>query len=106
MDVTLPYDRVPAGARHPLTTLSERIEDVFVAMGYEVAEGPEVEAEWFNFDALNISRDHPVRSDAGHLLRQGRGRRGRRGRRPAGLRRGERPGAAHPHLPGADPPCC
>ncbi|MFD3561535.1 phenylalanine--tRNA ligase subunit alpha [Streptomyces sp. NPDC058686] len=61
VDVTLPYDRVPAGARHPLTTLSERIEDVFVAMGYEVAEGPEVEAEWFNFDALNIGPDHPAR---------------------------------------------
>ena len=46
--------RRPRGARHPLTTLQERIADVFVAMGYEVAEGPEVEAEWFNFDALNI----------------------------------------------------
>ncbi|MEE4542983.1 phenylalanine--tRNA ligase subunit alpha [Streptomyces sp. V4-01] len=63
VDVTLPHDRVPAGARHPLSTLSDRIEDVFVAMGYEVAEGPEVEAEWFNFDALNISRDNPVRSE-------------------------------------------
>ncbi|MEE1929135.1 phenylalanine--tRNA ligase subunit alpha [Streptomyces sp. TRM 70351] len=62
VDVTLPYDRVPAGARHPLTTLMERIEDVFVAMGYEVAEGPEAEAEWFNFDALNIGPDHPARS--------------------------------------------
>ena len=61
VDVTLPYDRVPAGARHPLTTLSDRIEDVFVAMGYEVAEGPEVEAEWFNFDALNFPPDHPAR---------------------------------------------
>ncbi|WP_059008504.1 phenylalanine--tRNA ligase subunit alpha [Streptomyces specialis] len=62
VDVTLPHDRVPAGARHPLTTLSERIEDIFVAMGYEVAEGPEVEAEWFNFDALNLGPDHPARS--------------------------------------------
>ncbi|WP_432038623.1 phenylalanine--tRNA ligase subunit alpha [Streptomyces cucumeris] len=61
VDVTLPYDRIPAGARHPITTLSERIEDVFVAMGYEVAEGPEVEAEWFNFDALNFPPDHPAR---------------------------------------------
>ncbi|MCF2128937.1 phenylalanine--tRNA ligase subunit alpha [Strepomyces sp. STD 3.1] len=64
VDVTLPHDRVPAGARHPLTTLSERIEDVFVAMGYEVAEGPEAEAEWFNFDALNIGPDHPARGEA------------------------------------------
>jgi phenylalanyl-tRNA synthetase alpha chain len=61
VDVTLPYDRRPAGARHPLTTLAERIEDVFVAMGYEVAEGPEVETEWFNFDALNFPPDHPAR---------------------------------------------
>ncbi|GAA0420069.1 phenylalanine--tRNA ligase subunit alpha [Streptomyces luteireticuli] len=62
VDVTLPYDRVPAGARHPLTTFMERVEDVFVAMGYEVAEGPEVEAEWFNFDALNFEPDHPARA--------------------------------------------
>ncbi|MFI0896493.1 phenylalanine--tRNA ligase subunit alpha [Streptomyces sp. NPDC020983] len=61
VDVTLPYDRRPAGARHPLTTLSERIEDIFTAMGYEVAEGPEVESEWFNFDALNFPPDHPAR---------------------------------------------
>ncbi|GGT88333.1 phenylalanine--tRNA ligase alpha subunit [Streptomyces coeruleorubidus] len=61
VDVTLPYDRVPAGARHPLTTMMERVADVFVAMGYEVAEGPEAEAEWFNFDALNFLPDHPAR---------------------------------------------
>jgi phenylalanyl-tRNA synthetase alpha chain len=62
VDVTLPWDRAPRGARHPLTTLQERIADVFVAMGYTVAEGPELEAEWFNFDALNIGVDHPARS--------------------------------------------
>ena len=50
------------GARHPLTTIQERIEDHFVAMGYEVAEGPEIETEWFNFDALNMDADHPARS--------------------------------------------
>ncbi|MGW7578630.1 phenylalanine--tRNA ligase subunit alpha [Streptomyces sp. NPDC054765] len=61
VDVTLPYDRTPVGARHPLTTFMERVADVFVAMGYEVAEGPEVEAEWFNFDALNFVPDHPAR---------------------------------------------
>jgi len=79
VDVTLPYDRDPKGARHPLTTLMERINDVFVAMGWEVAEGPEVEAEWLNFDALNLGKDHPARSmqdtiflepeDAGVVLR-------------------------------------
>ncbi|GGV62175.1 phenylalanine--tRNA ligase subunit alpha [Streptomyces griseoloalbus] len=71
VDVTLPHDRVPAGARHPLTTLSERIEDIFVAMGYEVAEGPEAEAEWFNFDALNIGPDHPARGEADTFFVQG-----------------------------------
>ena len=44
VDVTLPWDRRPRGARHPLTTLMERVGDLFVGMGYEVAEGPEVEA--------------------------------------------------------------
>ena len=62
VDVTLPWDRTPTGARHPLTTLSERIGDVFVAMGWEVAEGPVVEAEWLNFDALNLGPDHPART--------------------------------------------
>ncbi len=62
VDVTLVYDRDPVGARHPLTTLQERIADAFVAMGWEVAEGPEVEAEWLNFDALNMGLDHPARS--------------------------------------------
>src|SRR6266540_3663923 len=49
VDVTLPWDRIPRGARHPITTLSELVADVFVGMGYEVAEGPELEGEWFNF---------------------------------------------------------
>ncbi len=62
VDVTLPWDRAPRGARHPLTTIQERVADVFVAMGYEVAEGPLVETEWHNFDALNMGPDHPARS--------------------------------------------
>ena len=61
VDVTLPGGRTPAGARHPVTSLGDRLSDVFVAMGYEVAEGPEVEAEWYNFDALNMLPDHPAR---------------------------------------------
>ncbi|MGY4646177.1 phenylalanine--tRNA ligase subunit alpha [Cellulomonas sp. URHB0016] len=61
VDVTLPTDRRPQGARHPLETLQERIADMFVAMGWEIAEGPELEAEWFNFDALNFGVDHPAR---------------------------------------------
>ena len=61
VDITLPVQRRPPGARHPLESLAERIGDVFVAMGWEIAEGPEVEAEWFNFDALNFGPDHPAR---------------------------------------------
>ena len=62
VDVTLPTDRVPPGARHPITTGSELIADIFVAMGWEVAEGPVIEAEWLNFDALNLGPDHPART--------------------------------------------
>jgi phenylalanyl-tRNA synthetase alpha chain len=62
VDVTLPYDRQPRGARHPITMMSDRISDFFVGMGWEVAEGPEAEADWFNFDALNIGKDHPTRT--------------------------------------------
>ena len=61
VDVTLPADRRPRGARHPLTTLMEYMGDEFVGMGYEIAEGPELELEWANFDALNIGPDHPAR---------------------------------------------
>ena len=60
-DVTLPWDRSPAGARHPVPVLADRLADVFIGMGYEIAEGPEVEAEWYNFDALNFPPDHPAR---------------------------------------------
>src|SRR4051812_30634377 len=60
VDVTLPVDRIPPGARHPLEAITERITDIFVGMGWEVAEGPELEAEWFNFDALNFDPDHPA----------------------------------------------
>jgi len=79
VDVTLPWDREPHGARHPLTTIQELVNDVFVSMGWEVAEGPEIEAEWLNFDALNLGPDHPARtmqdtfwlepSDGGIVLR-------------------------------------
>ena len=61
VDVSILPGLVPVGARHPLTTLQERIADVFVAMGWELAEGPELEHEWFNFDALNMPADHPAR---------------------------------------------
>lgn len=61
VDVTLPTDRRPRGTRHPLSALMADISRVFTAMGWEVAEGPELEAEWFNFDALNFTEDHPAR---------------------------------------------
>ena len=62
VDVTLPSTRLPLGARHPITILAERIADTFVAMGWELAEGPEVESEQFNFDALNFPPDGPAGS--------------------------------------------
>jgi phenylalanyl-tRNA synthetase alpha chain len=68
--VTLP-GRMTRGARHPVTMQVDQLSDVFVAMGYEVAEGPEVEAEWYNFDALNIPPDHPAREMQDTLFIQG-----------------------------------
>jgi len=62
VDVTLPWDRRPRGARHPLTVLMEEIGDLFIGMGFEIAEGPELESEWHNFDALNFLPDHPART--------------------------------------------
>jgi phenylalanyl-tRNA synthetase alpha chain len=61
VDVTAAPRRRRAGARHPLSTLQDRVADIFVGMGWEIAEGPEVESEWFNFDALNFKPDHPAR---------------------------------------------
>ena len=61
LDVTAVPARTRVGARHPLTLMQEEIGDIFVGMGWEVAEGPELEHEWFNFDALNIGPDHPAR---------------------------------------------
>ncbi|MDQ1633163.1 MAG: phenylalanyl-tRNA synthetase alpha chain, partial [Frankiaceae bacterium] len=61
VDVTLPATRTAVGARHPLSSVIDRVGDVFVALGYEVAEGPEAEHGWYNFDALNTPPDHPSR---------------------------------------------
>jgi phenylalanyl-tRNA synthetase alpha chain len=61
VDVTALAARARVGARHPLTLLQEEIGDIFVGMGWEIAEGPELEHEWFNFDALNFDVDHPAR---------------------------------------------
>jgi phenylalanyl-tRNA synthetase alpha chain len=63
IDVTLPTTRRPLGARHPISILADRIADTFIAMGWELTDGPEIETEQFNFDALNFPPDHPARSE-------------------------------------------
>jgi phenylalanyl-tRNA synthetase alpha chain len=62
VDVTAVPLRWKQGARHPLSLLMESMSDIFVAMGWEIAEGPELENEWFNFDAMNFDEDHPARA--------------------------------------------
>ena len=61
IDVTLPGRRVPVGKRHPLTQILDEIIDIFSRLGFEVAEGPEVELDYYNFEALNIPKGHPAR---------------------------------------------
>ena len=62
VDVSIPARRTPKGGLHPLTILTNEICDLFLGLGYRVAEGPELEAEWLNFDALNLPADHPART--------------------------------------------
>ncbi|MGH9583761.1 MAG: phenylalanine--tRNA ligase subunit alpha, partial [Bryobacteraceae bacterium] len=76
IDATLPAPGVRPGSLHPVTQLEEAIEDLFASMGFAVLDGPEVETEEHNFDALNIPPTHPARDmqdtfwlDGGHLLR-------------------------------------
>ena len=61
VDMTLPVNRKPLGARHPLPKLMEDVEDFFISMGWQISSGPEIEAEWYNFDSLNFGPDHPAR---------------------------------------------
>ncbi len=61
IDVTLPGRGMPIGARHPITQVMEEIIAIFERMGFEVAEGPEVETDYYNFEALNIPKNHPAR---------------------------------------------
>ena len=61
IDITAVAQRARVGARHPISLLQEQIADIFIGMGWEIAEGPELEHEWFNFDALNFDVDHPAR---------------------------------------------
>ncbi|MGV8039857.1 MAG: phenylalanine--tRNA ligase subunit alpha [Thermoanaerobaculaceae bacterium] len=61
LDVTLPGRRPPVGSLHPVTLVRREIEEIFLRMGYSVADGPEVEDDWHNFEALNMPPDHPAR---------------------------------------------
>lgn len=63
IDVTLPADKMMMGHRHPNTIVMEEVERIFVGMGYEVVEGPEVETDYYNFEALNIPADHPAKDE-------------------------------------------
>ncbi len=63
IDVTLPAQKNPMGHRHPNTIVLEEVERIFIGMGYEVVEGPEVERDYYNFEAMNIPADHPARDE-------------------------------------------
>ncbi|PUE36093.1 phenylalanine--tRNA ligase subunit alpha [Limnohabitans sp. Jir72] len=76
LDVSLPGRSANVGGLHPVSLTLERVEQIFGSMGFEVAQGPEIETDWFNFTALNTPEDHPARSmhdtfyvEGGHLLR-------------------------------------
>jgi len=73
IDVTLPGDRVPIGALHPLTKTIWQIVDIFIGLGYRLAEGPEVELSRYNFDALNTPPEHPSRSPQDTFYIEGHG---------------------------------
>lgn len=61
IDVTMPGRRNAKGKKHPLTTVLDELKDIFIGMGFSIAEGPEVELDYYNFEALNIPKDHPAR---------------------------------------------
>jgi phenylalanyl-tRNA synthetase alpha chain len=61
IDVTMPGAFMPRGKKHPLTLVLDEIKEVFLGMGYEIAEGPEVELDYYNFEALNTPKNHPAR---------------------------------------------
>jgi phenylalanyl-tRNA synthetase alpha chain len=62
LDLSLPGRRAPAGSLHPMTLVENEIVEVFLRLGFRVAEGPEIEDDWHNFEALNIPPDHPART--------------------------------------------
>lgn len=61
IDITVPGRKMKKGHLHPITKIQNEVEDIFALMGFEVAEGPEAETDFYNFDSLNIPKDHPAR---------------------------------------------
>ncbi len=61
IDVTMPGKKIALGKKHPLSKVLDEIKDIFIGMGFEIAEGPEVEYDYYNFEALNIPSNHPAR---------------------------------------------
>ncbi|MGI6678666.1 MAG: phenylalanine--tRNA ligase subunit alpha [Dehalobacterium sp.] len=61
IDITLPGQRILRGRKHPITIIIDRIKEIFLGMGYSIAEGPEIELDYYNFEALNLPPDHPAR---------------------------------------------
>jgi len=61
IDITAPGKKISPGHLHPLTQVQRKVEEIFQSMGFSIVEGPEIETEWYNFDALNIPKDHPAR---------------------------------------------
>lgn len=61
IDVTMPGENMPIGHLHPLTAVLNELKNIFLGMGFQIAEGPEVETDYYNFEALNIPKDHPAR---------------------------------------------
>jgi phenylalanyl-tRNA synthetase alpha chain len=103
IDVTLPGRAPLIGRRHPLTQVREKIEDIFVAMGYQVIDGPELEDDWHNFEALNMPADHPAR-DMQDTLYLASPVPAARGPRPATLLRTHTSGMQIRHMESHGPP--
>jgi len=61
-DITLPGYQIPMGARHPLTQTMDDIKNFFLSLGFTIADGPEIETDYYNFEALNLPKDHPARN--------------------------------------------
>jgi phenylalanyl-tRNA synthetase alpha chain len=61
LDVTMPGAEIPVGKKHPINLVLDEVKDIFIGMGFSVAEGPDVELDYYNFEALNIPKDHPAR---------------------------------------------